>query len=169
MDHEPADPAKWDDAVAARYPEYTQLIGQHVTAHRDRCQLLARRHRRWFRLTGVLTIVFSVSLPALTAADFSARNALISLLAIGVAGLSGLRAFYQWDQSWKLYRSQELTLDALLTRWQLGMMLIVRSAPADADDQAHALTLGILNEAYESGLTELSDFFSAIAWPQKAG
>src|ERR1700722_13413446 len=86
-----------------------------------------------------------------------------------VAGLSGLRAFYQWDQSWKLYRSQELALEALLTRWQLGMMLIVRSAPADADDQAHALTLGILNEAYESGRTELSDFFSVIAWPQKAG
>lgn len=159
---------KLDDGVAARYPEYAQLVGQHLEAHRDRCRDLAHRHRQWFRLTGVLTILFSVSLPALTATDFSVRNAAISVLAIGVAGLSGLRAFYQWDQSWQLYRSQELTLAALLTRWQLGMMLIVRSAAPDANDQAHTLTLDVLNEAYESGRTELSDFFSGIAWPQKA-
>jgi hypothetical protein len=169
MDPEPpAAQAKRDDAIAARYPEYAQLVGQHLEAHRDRCRVLAHRHRRWFRLTGVLTIVFSVSLPALTATDFSIRNAAISVLAIGVAGLSGLRAFYQWDQSWQLYRSQEFALDALATRWQLAMLLIVRSAAPDADEQAHALTLDILNEAYEAGRTELSDFFAGIAWPQKA-
>ena len=169
MDPEPpAVPAKPDDAIAARYPEYAQLIRQHLEANRDRCRVLARRHRRWFRLTGVLTIVFSVSLPALTATDFSGRNAAISVIAIAVAGLSGLRAFYQWDQSWQLYRSQELALEALLTRWQLDMLRIVRSAAPDADDQAHALTMDVLNEAYESGRSELSDFFSAIAWPQKA-
>jgi len=169
MEHEPADPAKLDDGITARYPEYAQLVRQLLEAHRDRCRDLAHRHRRWFRLTGVLTIVFSVSLPALTATDFTVRNAAISVLAIGVAGLSGLRAFYQWDQSWQLYRSQELALGALLTRWRLGMMLIVRSAgpDADADDQAHALTLDVLNEAYESGRTELSDFFSGVAWPQQ--
>jgi hypothetical protein len=129
---------------------------------------LAHRHRRWFRLTGALTILFSVSLPALAATNFSGRNAVISVLAIGVAGLSGLRAFYQWDQSWQLYRSQELVLVTLLTRWQMAMIRIVKSAAPDADDQAHALTLDILNEAQESGRTELGDFFSGIAWPQKA-
>jgi Protein of unknown function (DUF4231) len=168
MEHEPADRAKLDAAVAARYPEYAQLVTQLLEAHRDRCRVLAHRHRQWFRITGVLTIVFSVSLPALTATDFSVRNVAISVLAVGVAGLSGLRAFYQWDQSWQLYRSQELALAALLTRWQLGMVLIVKSTAADADDQAHALTLDVLNEAYEAGRTELSDFFSGIAWPQKA-
>lgn len=119
-------------------------------------------------MTGALTILFSVSLPALTAVNFSGRNAAISVLAVGVAALSGLRAFYQWDQSWQLYRSQELALVALLTRWQMTMMRIVKSASPDADDQAHALTLDVLNEAYESGRAELSDFFSGIAWPQKA-
>jgi len=168
MDHKPADPAKLDDAVAARYPEYAQLVRHHLEGYRDRCRVLGRRHRRWFRVTGVLTIVFSVSLPALTATDFTVRNVVISVLAVGVAGLSGLRAFYQWDQSWQLYRSQELVLDALQTRWQLGMMLIAKSTAADADDQAHALTLDVLNEAYDAGRTEMSDFFSGIAWPQKA-
>ena len=169
MEHEPANSVKLDDGIAARYPEYVQLISQHLEAQRARCRVLAHRHRRWFRLTGVLTIVFSVSLPALTATDFSSRNAVISVLAIGVAGLSGLRAFYQWDNSWQLYRSQELALDALATRWHLTMLRIVRSAAPDADDQAHALTLDVLNGVYESGRTEISDFFSGVAWPQKAG
>ncbi len=30
------------------------------------------------------------------------------------------------------------------------------------------LTLDVLNEAYESGHSELSDFFSGIAWPREA-
>jgi hypothetical protein len=169
MDHEPpSTPAKWGDAISARYPEYEQLINQRLEVNLDRCHILARRHRGWFRLTGVLTVLFSVSLPALTAVNFSGRNVVISVLAVAVAALSGLRAFYQWDQSWQLYRSQELALVALLTRWQMAMMRIVKSAAPDADDQAYTLTLDILNEAYESGRAELSDFFSGMAWPQKA-
>jgi hypothetical protein len=169
MDHEPSPaPAKWDEVISARYPEYAQLVRHNLVANRDRCQVLARRHRRWFRLTGILTILFSVSLPAITATNFTDRNAVISVLAVGVAGLSGLRVFYQWDQSWQLYRSQELVLLSLLTRWQMGMTRIVKSAAPDGDEQAHALTLEILNEAYETGRSELSDFFAGIAWPQKA-
>lgn len=168
MDHEPAAlPTRWDTAVSARYPQYAELIRLNLETYRDRCLLLARRHRRWFRLTGILTILFSVSLPALVSADFAGRNAAISVLAVGVAGLSALRTFYQWDQSWQLYRSQELTLTALLTRWQMNMARIVGAAAPDADEQAYTLTLGILHEAYESGRAELREFFSGISWPQK--
>jgi hypothetical protein len=156
-----------DTTVAARYPEYAELIRTNIEAHRDRCAIMARRHRRWFRLTGVLTILFSVSLPALTSVTFSGRDAVISALAVGVAGLSGLRAFYQWDQSWQLYRAQVLAFEALATRWQLGMTRIVKAGDPDADEQAHTLTLDVLNDAHEAGRAELSDFFSVIAWPQK--
>jgi len=159
------DPA--DAVVAARYPQYTELITANLETHRDRCRALARRHRNWFRATGVLTILFSVSLPALTSANFSGRNAVISVLAVGVAGLSALRAFYQWDQSWHLYRSQELVLTGLLTRWRVGMMRIIKEPALDADAHAYTLTLDVLNEAHDAGRTELSDFFSGIAWPQK--
>lgn len=165
---EPEALARLDEAIAARFPEYEALIQQNLRAHRDRVMLLARRHRRWFRLTGVLTIVFSVALPALTSTSFDSRNTVISVVAVVVAGLSGLRAFYQWDQSWKLYRSQEVALVALLTRWRLDMMRLLKADPKDADDQAHALTLDILREVHDLGRTELADFFSAITWPQQA-
>jgi hypothetical protein len=191
IDHKPAAlMPTWEQAISARYPQYTELIKQHVETHQKRCQLRARRHRRWFRLTGVLTILFSVSLPALTSANFNGRDTLIAALAVGVAGLSGLRAFYQWDQSWKLYRSQEIALLSLLTKWQLGMVSIVKASapdtanagndgprqpaqdpdagrPGNPDDLAHDLTESVLNEAYEMGRAELTDFFSGLAWPQR--
>jgi hypothetical protein len=166
--HEPPTAlARLDEEISARFPEYAALVTENLQADRDRCTVLARRHRRWFRLTGFLTIVFSVSLPALTAAHFSGRDTAISVLAVAIAGLSGLRAFYQWDQSWQLYRSRQVALLALQTRWQLDMIRILRSAPPDADDQAHALTQEILQDAHDSGRSELNDFFSAIAWPQR--
>jgi len=168
MNHEPPPAlAELDEVISARFPEYAALVNQALQANRDRCTVFARRHRRWFRLTGVAMIVFSVSLPALTAASFSGRDTAISVLAVAVAGLSGLRAFYQWDQSWQLYRSQEIALAALQTRWRMGMMRVIKSASPDTDDQAYNLTTDIIREAQDSGRAELSDFFSAIAWPQR--
>jgi hypothetical protein len=162
-----ASPADADSAIAARYPVYAQLMARNVEVHRDRCQVLAGRHRRWFRLTGVLVIAFSVSLPVLTSLTFSGRNGVISVVALGVAGLSALRAFFQWDDSWRLYRSQDLTLTALLTRWQMGMLRIIGTTAPNASDEAYALTMDILHQAHESGQAELSEFFGGIAWPQK--
>jgi hypothetical protein len=164
MDQEPSDV---DSVIAARYPGYAELLTRNLGSYRDQCRILAGRHRRWFRYTGVLVIAFSVTLPVLTSVTFSGRNEALSVLALGVAGLSALRAFFQWDQSWRLYRSQDLTLSALLTRWQMGMMRVIRTAAPNADDQAHDLTMDILYEAFESGRAELSEFFSSIAWPQR--
>jgi hypothetical protein len=170
MSQDPAAaPAEWDAVIARRYPEYAALITRNLVTHRDWCRAVAVRHRIWFRLSGVLVIAFSVSLPVLTSVSFSGRNVVVSVLALGVAGLSALRAFYQWDHSWRLYRSQDLTLTALLIRWQMGMMQIVRSSAEDGDDQAHDLTMGILQELHESGRAELDEFFTGIAWPDRRG
>src|SRR6185437_3676584 len=86
MNHEPPPAlAELDEVISARFPEYAALVNQALQANRDRCTVFARRHRRWFRLTGVAMIVFSVSLPALTAASFSGRDTAISVLAVAVA------------------------------------------------------------------------------------
>jgi hypothetical protein len=168
MSQEPATaPAEADSVIAMRFPAYVELLARNVVVHRDRCQVLAVRHRRWFRLTGVLLIAASISLPVLTNLTFTGRDVTLSVVALGVAGLSALRAFFQWDQSWRLYRSQDLTLTALIARWQMGMLRIISKSAPDADDQAYALTMDVLHEAHEAGRAELSEFFGGIAWPQK--
>lgn len=158
----------WENVITDRFPGQAALVDRVLVRHRDRCSSLARRYRAWFRITGVLTIVLSVSLPVLTGLTFPGRNVALSCLALGVAALSSLRAFYQWDQGWRLYRSQEFVLTSLHTRWQLGMLRIVETSAPDAEAAVHQLTDEILREAHGTGLGEIDQFFTGIGWPQRA-
>ncbi|GLY70319.1 SLATT domain-containing protein [Amycolatopsis taiwanensis] len=154
---------------SGRYQEYAKLVDRELRTHRDRCRRLAYRHRIWFRTSGMAVIVFSIALPAVTNIDIPARNVLITTLASLIAGLSALRAFYLWDRRWRLYRSQDTAMTALLTRWELGVIRISGAAPPDAAERVHELTEKVLEEARELVNAQYDEFFATIAWPQRSG
>lgn len=78
----------------------------------------ARWHRRFYRLSGVLVILTGAALPVLTNLDYPGKTVTISLSGVVVAGLTGLRAFYRWDQSWILLRNTEMAVTAAYLTWK---------------------------------------------------
>lgn len=122
--------------------------------------------RVWFRVSGVVVIVLSISLPFLTTLRFSGQDAVVSLVALCIAAVSGLRGFFRWEEQWHLYRRQDLALTALLARWEINMIKALRSTGADNQQTAaEAATDEVLRDAQSIGLGELNEFFEGVAWP----
>ena len=66
--------------------------------------------RFYFRLTSTLIIIFSVSIPFLTTLEGPWKSIVLPVVALMVAGLTGLSAFFRWEGSWKGYMHAQLTL-----------------------------------------------------------
>ncbi|WP_197288312.1 DUF4231 domain-containing protein [Nocardia sp. NRRL S-836] len=107
----PARIASLNDGVVATADAYGAWL-------RTFYDVRARWHRRFYRLSGVAVIFAGAALPVLTSLDYPGKSWLISLAGVLVAGLTGLRAFYRWDQSWILLRNTEMAVTAAYLEWK---------------------------------------------------
>jgi hypothetical protein len=100
----------WSEAIEQRFPLHADMMRRYIVMHRGRCHRLPLISRLWFRATGVAVILLSVTLPIVTTTQFSGKEATVTGLSLAIAGLFSLRGFFQWDQSWRLYRQQQSML-----------------------------------------------------------
>ncbi|WP_186768066.1 DUF4231 domain-containing protein [Streptomyces qinzhouensis] len=70
----------------------------------------AHRNRRFYRASGVVTILSAAALPLLTILDLPYKNVVISGVGCLVAISTALKEFYRWDTSWVLLRQTETDL-----------------------------------------------------------
>ncbi|MGW1275931.1 DUF4231 domain-containing protein [Streptomyces tsukubensis] len=70
----------------------------------------ARWHRRFYRISGVVTILSAAALPLLTILDLPNKSVVISGVGCLVAISTALKEFYRWDTSWVLLRQTETDL-----------------------------------------------------------
>ncbi|SFR06796.1 Protein of unknown function [Lentzea waywayandensis] len=103
--------AKMSDGVIATADAYGTWL-------RSFYDVRARWHRLFYRLSGTLVILVGAALPVLTSLDYPGKAVTISLAGVAVAGLTGLRAFYRWDQSWILLRNSEMAVTAAYLEWK---------------------------------------------------
>jgi len=88
--------------------------------------------RNAFRISGLMLLIVSVSLP-FASAVFPKESTLWLLPALGyvVAIISALNAFFQWQRAWQSYRTAHLQLEAAWSDWQASRA----EAVAESDGQ----------------------------------
>lgn len=121
-------------------------------------------HRRFFRLSGITVIVVGTGLPLLVTLDYVGRNVIVSVAGVVVAGITALRAFYRWDQSWILLRDTERAITAAWWEWhsQLDAIDSGEDAPSPAQRE---ITRKFAQNLIEIRKHEAERFFADIAFP----
>jgi hypothetical protein len=129
----------------------------------------ARWHRRFYRFSGILVILTGAGLPVLTSLDYPAKSLFISLAGMFVAALTGLRAFYRWDQSWVLLRNTEMVITEAYWVW--------KGSPANNPDVDDATTRQAKQDAAYEFVKKLGQlrqreatmFFKDMSYPTTDG
>jgi len=149
-------------------PPVVKDVVDAVAKLRDGYRTRAKWHRRWFRSTGVAVVVLSTTLPLLVIPDYGAKKALVSVVGVTIALLTGLRNFYQWDQLWSLLRQSDFDLTYLLEKWRLDVEA-ASGTPTGRADQVNRLTLALRDAAEEVRSAESTRYFGSLRFPSASG
>ncbi|MFD4668940.1 DUF4231 domain-containing protein [Lentzea sp. NPDC058450] len=129
----------------------------------------AHWHRRFYRLSGTLVIVVGAALPVPTSLDYPGKALTISLAGLLVAGLTGLRAFYRWDQSWVLLRNSEMAVTAAYLEWKATP----GNFPASDEPEQRAVqekaASAFIDRLGELRKLEATRYFKDLAFPDLNG
>jgi hypothetical protein len=121
-------------------------------------------HRRFFRLSGITVIVVGAGLPLLVTLDYAGRSLVISIAGVVVAGVTALRAFYRWDQSWILLRNTERAITAAWWEWH-SQLDAVDSGEDAPNPRQREITRAFAQNLVEIRRREGERFFADMAFP----
>jgi hypothetical protein len=75
-----------------------------------------------YRISGILIILLSSSLPLLTANTFMHKDLIISIVGILIAVISSLISFFKWNDIWKADSFAFVELKNALAIWEFKML-----------------------------------------------
>jgi hypothetical protein len=119
-----------------------------------------------FRLSGMLVIVGSLSLPVLAASSVRGRDELLGIISLVVASLTSLGAFFRWDSTWRSRARTAQTLEGLIARWELRLMAYELGS-LNREEFLRS-TEELVEESYRIVGAETDQFFSAVKFPESA-
>ena len=124
--------------------------------------------RLCFRITGATVILFSITIPAVSAYSFPHKNITIALMALVIAIFSGLNTFFKWGEKWQSFIRSELAIKHLIGLWQIEM----RNAKCLENEIARSNSVSeatkiLLEEVGNIVSQETEDYFSKVQWPKK--
>jgi hypothetical protein len=120
-----------------------------------------------FRLSGVLVILLSVSLPLLATLEGYWKTLVLPVVALLVAGLTGLTSFFHWESGWKGYRQAQFSLEYVLTTWELQITEASHHTDAqEGIDLALQATRQLLQATQSTISTEAEEYFKRVHIPR---
>lgn len=120
-----------------------------------------------FYLSGILVILLSVSLPYLATQEGPWRTIVLPLVALVVAGLTGLSSFFKWDISMRSHIQGEFQLQFLLSIWDLQITEAKHELDAEsAIKKAIQATQQLLENAQITSSAEIEEHFQSIKPPR---
>lgn len=147
--------------------EELDRIKQDVVKTRDWYKGHALQPMRWFRITGVVLIVLSVSVPFVAGQTAAWKDTVLSLMTLAIAALTGLGAFFRWEYAWQSYRRTQYALDRLLNMWEFKIVEARHQAdPQRAIDLALRSTEQLLQDAAAITGSETAEYFKQVQLPQ---
>jgi hypothetical protein len=125
----------------------------------------------YFRMAGVITILFSVALPAVAAipeAPTWNKQLVLSAMSVTIAALTGLSSFYRWERTWRGRAQSKAAIDALTEKWELELTnaRLVIDDPAERLKHVYLATNDLLTNFRGISATETEEFFAGMAFPQ---
>ena len=143
--------------------ELTHIKEEFVVRQLNWYKAHARTPMLLFRVSGVLVILLSVSLPFLTTLEGPWKTIILPFISLLIAGLTGLNSFFRWESDWKGYRQTHLTLEYLLTMWELQ----IAEARCQTDiqkgiDMALQATEQLISTTRTSTSDEAEEYFKRV-------
>jgi hypothetical protein len=127
--------------------------------------------RIYFRIAGILTILFSVSLPAVAAipsAKFDYKDIVLSVMSVAIAALTGLSSFFRWDNMWRRNKTAQMDLQRYVAKWELEITNARLLLPDDQKaNHIYKATDDLLVNAATVISSESEGFFSGLQFPQQ--
>lgn len=129
---------------------------------------LANQARLRFRISGTLIIGLSVCLPFLTTLKTGIWISIVlPIVALVIAGLSGLNAFFRWESNWKGYSQTRYRLEYSLKVWELSVI----EARHETDTQKSVeivvqATKRLLDDVEATTSSEAEDYFKRVQIPK---
>jgi len=128
------------------------------------------RERIIFRASGITVILFSITIPVISIYNFTEKDIVVSVMALTIAILSGLKAFFKWEESWQSFNRSELAIQHLIGIWQIQLLEAKTHANfSDRLSEARKATKYLLEEVGKIISQESDNYFSKIEWPKKQG
>ncbi|HYT45828.1 MAG TPA: SLATT domain-containing protein [Methylomirabilota bacterium] len=121
----------------------------------------------FFRLSGVLVIILSVSLPFFTTLEGFWKTTILPFVALLIAALTGLNAFFQWQSDWSGSYQAHIALEHLLSIWELRITEAKQETNVqEAIQKALKATEQLLDGAKEIAATETEGAFKNLQFPR---
>jgi len=139
--------------IKADLPAFAEA---YVTRLRAFYDSRAKWHRRFYRFSGIMVILSGAVLPVLASAHYSHKTIVVSSVGVLVAALTGLRAFYRWDQGWVVLRKTEFAIADAYWAWK-------GSTPHPDDKSATEL----LQAMIKIRQSEAETFFNDLTFPSQ--
>lgn len=162
----------WSEAIDEAFPLYADLMRRAIAREARRYRRFGRAHMLWFRVGGFVEILLSVSfpfviavLPALVSGD-EVTNRVITGISVAIALVGAIRAFYSWNDNWRLYRTQQLALMIVVRRWELRMLDLIAHSTIDPK-RAHEETAQAIEDLVMALQHEQDIFFGTVQLPEQ--
>jgi hypothetical protein len=167
QDQQSRTPLPGDERFLAILTELTRIKDAFVGQKLSWYQAHAKTPMLLFRLSGVLVILLSVSLPLLATLEGFWQTLVLPVVALFVAGLTGLTSFFRWESGWKGYRQAQFTLEYLLTTWELQITEASHQTDAQKGiDQALQATRQLLDATHTTISAEAEEYFKRVHIPR---
>jgi hypothetical protein len=119
--------------------------------------------RNTFRTIGILTILLSVTLPALASATFPHKELTITVISVTIAALTGLGSFYHLERTWRGNSTAQMALEQAVGKWELEIRRAeFVLAPADRVEHVIKATDDLLANTGTVVSSESEGFFSNL-------
>lgn len=152
-----------------RFPEVLdelEEIKRKVVAAKDWFARNSARPRILFRLVGGSLILLSVLVPLLATLEGIWKELVLPSVAVAIAFLTGLNAFYQWQTQWQGNREAQYALEYLLAKWEVETVKARFESDRDkAVDLAIEATDQLLDQAREVTSSTTGEFFKNLKIP----
>lgn len=146
--------------------DYRQIVGANVIDLRDTYRRRANWNRHLFRASGSAVIVLSASLPLLAGLSYEGKDITVAIVGVIIAILTGLRAFFQWDQLWGFLRQSDFALTHLVAKWELDVATASALADGQKDSEVYRLTGDLLDKTEEVRKAESQNYFGTLHYPE---
>jgi hypothetical protein len=158
------------DTSDSEFEAYYRIVQTKVVVSYCWYKKHKNRERINFRIAGVTVILFSITIPAISAYSFIGKDIVVSIMALTIAILSGFNSFFKWEESWQSFNRSELAIQHLIGMWQFQLLEAkIHANASDRLSEARKATKHLLDEVGKIISQETDNYFSKIEWPKKQG
>lgn len=122
----------------------------------------ATKNRIYYRVFGIILVICSVLIPYFSNSRFKHSKIVVSVLAILVAFITSIGAFFNWEGNWKGCRSADYNYIHEIRMWDIDVITILESGNSNIPKQLKMRTKELFINTSVINKSTSNAFFQAL-------